>query len=105
MAPHNQPDLHAEAKRVFSEAIELPPDQRPAYVGRACGADSDLRREVLSLIENYDATESFFERPVLASDPMLGRTMGAYKILRQIGAGGMGAVYLAERADAQYRKR
>jgi serine/threonine protein kinase len=97
------------AKRIFAEALEQTPENRSEYVSRACGADSDLYREVISLLESHGSADSFFEQPLAAtvaplSDPMIGRRVGAYKILRQIGIGGMGTVYLAERADDQFRK-
>ena len=100
----------AEAKRIFAEAVERSPADRAAYVAQVCAPDSPLYREVVSLLENHHGTaETFFEPPpsVILSpvpDPMVGRRIGAYHILRRIGAGGMGAVYLAERADEQFRK-
>jgi tetratricopeptide (TPR) repeat protein len=98
----------SEAKRIFAEAVEQDPEQRSEYVSRVCGANSDLYREVISLLENHGGADSLFERPAAAiatpTDPMLGKRIGGYKVLRQIGLGGMGAVYLAERADDQFRK-
>lgn len=115
MPPHNGTAAEAafvwiEAKRIFAEAVEHDPSKRAEYVSRACGADSNLYREVVSLLENHDRGNSFFERPPAAAmaapaDPMIGKRIGLYKVLRQIGLGGMGAVYLAERADDQFRKR
>jgi non-specific serine/threonine protein kinase/serine/threonine-protein kinase len=107
MAPSSTPDsLHARAKRVFSEALEQPPGERPAFVAAACGSDAELQREVASLLGNFDETTSLFDAPAItAVDTMIGRRIGAYQILRPIGRGGMGAVYLAERADGEFRKR
>jgi serine/threonine protein kinase len=99
----------SEAKRIFGEALERNAEHRSEYLARACGADSELYREVLSLLENHDGANSFFEQPLAAAiqppDPLIGKRVGLYKILRQIGLGGMGTVYLAERADDQFRKR
>jgi non-specific serine/threonine protein kinase/serine/threonine-protein kinase len=99
----------SEAKRIFTEALEQTPENRSEYLTRVCGADSDLYREVASLLENHDGANSFFEQPLATTiapptDPMIGKRVGLYKILRQIGLGGMGTVYLAERADDQFRK-
>jgi non-specific serine/threonine protein kinase/serine/threonine-protein kinase len=111
MGPHRAPDrLHADAKRVFGEALDLPEDRRAEYVARICGEGSELYREVISLLEHYNPAASFLERPAAeaiaaAPDPMIGRRIGDYRILRKIGSGGMGAVYLGERADDQFRKR
>jgi non-specific serine/threonine protein kinase/serine/threonine-protein kinase len=99
-----------DAKRIFSEALEQSPENRSAYLSRACGTNSALHREVVSLLENHDRAGSFFDQPLAAAiappaDPMIGKRVGLYKVLRQIGLGGMGTVYLAERADDQFRKR
>jgi eukaryotic-like serine/threonine-protein kinase len=100
----------SEAKRIFSEAVEQSPENRSAYLSRACGTNSALHREVASLLENHDHAGSFFDQPpaeaiALPADPIIGKRVGSYKILHQIGLGGMGTVYLAERADDQFRKR
>lgn len=99
----------SEAKRIFASALEREPADREEYLARACGANTELHREVVSLLENHDRGDSFFERPLASTiapptDPMLGKRVGLYKILRHIGFGGMGTVYLAERADDQFRK-
>jgi serine/threonine protein kinase len=97
-----------EAKRLFAVALELPPAQRQEYLERECAADSALRLEIESLLENHDCAGSFFDRapaPSLRPDPLIGRRFGAWRLLRVIGRGGMGIVYLAERADDQFRRR
>src|SRR5262249_4137408 len=107
MAPHSSSgELHTQAKRLFAEALDQQPERRSAFLAERCGEGSDLYREVISLLDNYDPTGSFFDAPVVpAADPMIGRRIGAYQILRPVGRGGMGAVYLAERADGEFRKR
>jgi eukaryotic-like serine/threonine-protein kinase len=108
---HEGPEgfIWSEAKRIFAEALEQNPENRSEYLARVCGSDSDLHSEVVSLLQNHDRADTFFENRYAAAiappaDPLIGKRIGLYKILRQIGLGGMGTVYLAERADDQFRK-
>jgi tetratricopeptide (TPR) repeat protein len=110
MRPADQRDAAwEEAKRVFMEAMEQPAAERGAYLDRACAQDAMLRGEVESLIENHDDADSFFEQPpvvqAVRTDPLIGQRVGAHRVLRTIGRGGMGIVYLAERADGEFRRR
>jgi eukaryotic-like serine/threonine-protein kinase len=104
------PDHWQRAKDLFGQACERAPDQRASFLAEACLGDEDLRREVSSLLESYQETGSVLDKPVASPfaarvDPMVGRSIGSYRIIRQIGRGGMGSVYLAERSDDQYRRR
>lgn len=104
-------DREQRADEIFYRALESPPETRAAYLDTACGEDEDLRREVDSLLE---ATETmgadFLRKPLLPLDveppPELsrGRRLGAYRILREIARGGMGTVYLAARADDEFKR-
>ncbi len=74
-----------------------------------------MRREVASLLQSLDGSEEFLEKPVVSvtdvvdvpvePPEMAGLRVGAYQIVREIGRGGMGAVYLAVRADNEFEKR
>jgi serine/threonine protein kinase len=104
------PDHWQRAKELFGQACERPAEQRASFLAEACLGDEELRREVSSLLESYQETGSVFDKPVASPfaarvDPMVGRSIGSYRIIRQIGRGGMGSVYLAERSDDQYRRR
>jgi non-specific serine/threonine protein kinase/serine/threonine-protein kinase len=101
------PERWRQIKQIFQAAFELPSEARSAYVQEACAGDAELRAEVESLLLSVEEEE--FLSGVAASyvpealaeeacDRNIGRRIGAYQIVRQIGEGGMGAVYLAERA-------
>jgi len=95
-------------QRIFREARELPAGDRAAFVKEACGDDLDLLREVQSLIDHAEAASSeaivgqigsgtppTARVPKSATDPMIGRKIGAFSIKSVIASGGMGTVYVA----------
>jgi hypothetical protein len=100
-----------QVKEIVASALERIPDERPDFVRSACGKDAELRREVDSLLSNHDSADSLLEESPLANifsfptKVMVGKQIGSYRILGETGQGGMAVVYLAERADQEYRKR
>jgi serine/threonine protein kinase/tetratricopeptide (TPR) repeat protein len=101
-------------KEIFYSARELEPGERNAFLTDACGSDEALRREVEALLESDRASDDFIAEPPagLIADAFggdsptaseAGRMIGHYKLIECIGSGGMGAVYLAERADQQFQ--
>jgi eukaryotic-like serine/threonine-protein kinase len=102
-----------EIKERLQTALEMTERERAAYLGELEAADPEMRREVESLLESHDqAGDTFMNAPAVdfaepdsGSSAMIGRRVGAYRIVAWIGAGGMGEVYRAARADEQYEKQ
>jgi len=96
---------------VFDRALEHPPDSRAAFLDDVGANDPELRREVASLLEAHAATgplDLLAKELVgpwttaLQTSALDGEHVGPYRIVREIGRGGMGTVYLAERDDGTY---
>jgi tetratricopeptide (TPR) repeat protein len=98
------PERWKEVKRLFDAVLEREPADRQEFLEATCGGDAGLRSEVTALLDALADAGSRYETPVVAPDPLLGRQFGPYRILRRLGTGGMGAVYLAARADDQFRR-
>jgi eukaryotic-like serine/threonine-protein kinase len=100
------PERWKRVKEVLDVSLGLAPGERLAYLTRVCETDSDLREEVESLIEAYEAEGDLLEKPPMPepADPLLGARLGAYELVERIGSGGMGHVYRALRADDVFQK-
>ncbi|HEX6126606.1 MAG TPA: protein kinase [Pyrinomonadaceae bacterium] len=92
-----------QVREIFDSALRRKPEERPAFVVDACGNDKTLLKEVESLLSSLDSAQSFLETAAVtdiagALAPTLelknGRSFAHYEIIRQIGEGGMGVVYL-----------
>jgi serine/threonine protein kinase len=96
------PDLWRRAEELFHAALERPAQERRAFLDQACGADTELRRQVERLVSKEEHAGSFLEKPpvddatvTLGGAALAGRQFGPYRIVSPIGAGGMGEVYRA----------
>ena len=99
-------------EELFFAAADLHGPARTEFLEQACGSDSELRREAESLLDTdtlpCDSISVLIESAatsLLESDVMEGVRLGSWRIIREIGRGGMGAVYLAGRADDQFDKQ
>jgi eukaryotic-like serine/threonine-protein kinase len=109
------PERWKQIEGIFEQALELQANDRPAFVQKSCQGDEELSREVESLLESHASAGGFIDdRSLFISEVDLnaddgivppGQLIGPYRITREIGRGGMGTVYLAERADQQYEKQ
>jgi eukaryotic-like serine/threonine-protein kinase len=88
-----------EIEELFEAALEQARHRRDAWLETTCGEDVELLAEVQALLAAHEMAEEAFAAAERSS------TIGAYRLIREIGRGGMGVVYLADRADGQYRRR
>jgi len=110
-------DRLREIDQLFEAALDQPSALRRELLDRACVHDSDLRAEVERLLNAHHAADSFLELPAFGivaptvvdaqRQPGVGAPehIGPFRIVREIGHGGMGTVYLAERDDGQFEQR
>lgn len=99
-------------KDILGSALEIDPDLLPTYLDRACSGDTDIRREVESLLASAVESSDFIESPVFSatqltgkSSAMTGRKFGNFEVIDEIGVGGMGAVYLAKRTGQEFKQQ
>jgi eukaryotic-like serine/threonine-protein kinase len=102
-----------KVNEIFHSALQQTADQRSCFLSQACADDPELLAEVQSLLFSYEESSSFIQGSAFdhavdvfaqSDTPQPGQRIGCYKIVREIGRGGMGAVLLAIRDDEEYEK-
>jgi non-specific serine/threonine protein kinase/serine/threonine-protein kinase len=103
------PERWQQIKALFHAAVELKPSARAEFLLANCGDDEALRGEVARLLAADEGQANFLEssplRVVAETTSLTGRRIGAYKIIREIGRGGMGTVWEAVRDDDEFAQR
>ncbi len=104
------PERWQRLNRLVLEAAELGGEARDSYLRRACGEDSELLAEAAALLARDPSTGGELDRPLFeiltdGGGGFLGQHIGPYRLVRELGRGGMGRVFLGERVDGEFDHR
>ncbi|HYO83825.1 MAG TPA: serine/threonine-protein kinase, partial [Bryobacteraceae bacterium] len=108
----SDPQRWLRVQELFAAALSLPPPARRQMLAERCQDDEPVRREVESLLDGADGTGDWIAEAVQKAadglfrrgEPQTGDDVGAYRIEKRLGSGGMGTVYLAHRADGEFER-
>lgn len=100
------PTMWKKINEIYHSALELEPAERKGFLDKLCAGDDVLRNEIESLLSADEKAGDFINQPIIKDiamlrtledeTPLIGEQLGNYKIISQIGFGGMGKVYLAQ---------
>jgi serine/threonine protein kinase len=111
------PEKLSQIRKLYEAALSQQPSERDAYLDLECQGDGEIRAEVERLLAAREQVPDWlgqpmlgeaypaFETPPVAGPRMEGRRLSGYTLIREIGRGGMGSVYLAERSDGAFKKQ
>src|SRR5688500_8639198 len=113
--PEETRERFRQADALFDAVLDQPTGEREQFLARACAGDTALHAEVGRLLAAHYASDDFLEKPSAPDVAPLLRSVwgeaapsqrvGPFRIVREIGRGGMGTVFLAERDDGQFEQR
>ena len=103
------PQRWQQIDELLQAALALAPTKRAAYLQRACANDAALRAELESLLAEVEHDSAFLATPICnfhrELDALAEQQFGPYRVVRELGHGGMGTVWLAKRADGQFQQQ
>ena len=107
-----EPKRWQQIQKLFDEAAELKPSEQSRFLTERCGQDHELRQEVESLLAQLDAQDHHLKDAVQASanqitdtSSWIGKSIGAFEIVKKIDDGGMGSVFLGQRQDKEFTQQ
>jgi serine/threonine protein kinase len=109
------PEQLSRIREIYEKALSVSGSDREAFLDRECGGNNEIRKEIHRLFAAREQVPAWLDQPAMGAarppeDPpelpkLEGRHVGGYTLVREIGRGGMGRVFLAERSDGAFRKQ
>jgi eukaryotic-like serine/threonine-protein kinase len=108
------PEELGRIRAIYEQILPMNESEREAYIRRECPDEENIRAEIERLLKAHGDVPDWLERPILgaigefatfAPPKLEGRRLSGYTLIREIGRGGMGSVFLAERSDKTFHRK